>query len=244
MPTTKIPAPYALKVIQSCSECVLHEGEVFCRLEPRALEELNQLRQTSFYPPGATLFVEGEPPRGIFILCNGQAKLTADSREGKSITLRLARAGQMLGLSSVIANHPYPVNAITLVPSQISFIPRQQFLEFLRRHAEVSMRVAEHLSMELHKAWQQARQLALTPSAAAKLAQLLLSLAENTVKANPSGIKISLSMTHREIGEVIGLSRETVARLFGEFRERGLIRTNGHSLAILRPAELRTLGEA
>ncbi len=240
---SKIPAPYGLNVIQRCSECVLDQGAAFCRLEPRALEELNRLRQTSFYPAGATLFVEGEPPRGIFLLCSGQAKLTADSREGKSITLRLVRAGQVLGLSSVVANNPYPVNAATVVPSQVSFIPRQQFLEFLRNYTEVSLRVAEHLSMELHKAWQQARQLALSPSAASKLAQLLLSLAENGTGTKTAALKISLSMTHQDIGEIIGVSRETVARLLSEFRERGLLRAEGHSLLILRPGELRALEE-
>jgi CRP/FNR family transcriptional regulator, cyclic AMP receptor protein len=239
----KVPAPYGLNVIQSCSGCVVREGDVFCRLAPHAVEELDRLRQTSFYPAGATLFVEGEPPRGIFILCSGEAKLMADSRDGKSITLRIARTGQILGLSSVVANNPYPVHAITLAPSQISFLPRGQFLAFLRGHADVSLRVAEHLSMELHKAWEQARQLALSSSAAAKLAQLLLSLAGNGTEAKTAGARISLAMTHRELGEVIGVSRETVARLLSEFRERGLIRTHGHSLAILRPGELRALGE-
>jgi CRP/FNR family transcriptional regulator, cyclic AMP receptor protein len=239
----KVPAPYGLNVIQSCSGCVLHEGEVFCRLEPPALDELNRLRQTSFYPAGATLFVEGEPPRGVFILCSGQAKLMADSREGKSITLRIARAGQVLGLSSVVANHPYPVNAITVVPSQISFLPRNQFLAFLRNCTDVSLRIAEQLSMELHKAWEQTRQLALSSSAAAKLAHLLLALAGNGAETKTVAAKISLSMTHREMGEIIGVSRETVARLLGEFRNQGLIRTHGHSLAILRPGDLRALEE-
>jgi CRP/FNR family transcriptional regulator, cyclic AMP receptor protein len=239
----RVPAPYGLNVIESCSGCVLHDGEVFCRLEPHALEELNRLRQYSFYPAGATLFVEGEPPRGVFILCSGEAKLVADSRQGKSITLRIARPGQVLGLSSVVANHPYPVNAITLAPSQISFLPRNQFLAFLRNRPEVSLRVAEQLSMELHKAWDQARQLALSSSAAAKLAHLLLGLAGNGAETKAVGTRISLSMTHRELGEIIGVSRETVARLLGEFRQQGLIRTQGHSLAILRPGELRALEE-
>jgi CRP/FNR family transcriptional regulator, cyclic AMP receptor protein len=238
----KIPAPYGLKVIQSCSGCVLHEGEVFCRLERKTLEELDRLRQTSFYPAGATLFVEGEPPRGVFILCSGQAKLTADSREGKSITLRVARAGQVLGLSSVVAGQPYPVHAITLMPSQVSFIPRRPFLDFLRANPEISQRVAEHLSMELHKAWEQARQLALSPSAAAKLAQLLVGMAANGTEAK-AGTKVFLTMTHREIGEIIGVSRETVARLLGQFRAEGLIGGRARAVMILRPRELRELGE-
>ncbi len=238
----RTPAPYGLNVIESCSGCVVHEGEVFCRLERKTLEEWDRLRQTSYYPAGATLFVEGEPPRGLFILCSGQAKLVADSREGKSITLRVARAGQVLGLSSVMAGHPYPVHALTLAPSQVSFIPRRQFLDFLGAHAEVSLRVAEHLSMELHKAWEQARQLALSPSAAAKLAQLLLGLAGNGTEAK-AGIKVYLPMTHREIGEIIGVSRETVARLLGQFRQKGLIGTRGRAVAVLQPRELRALGE-
>lgn len=235
------PAPYGLTVIDSCFLCVQHEEGLFCRLSQEALHDLQAIRQTTFYPAGAILFVEGEAPRGLFILCNGQAKLAANSKEGRKVTLRLVEAGEVMGLSSVIANGPYPVTAETLAPSQVNFIPRTEFLQFLRKHADVSVRVAEHLSMELHKAWEQTRLLVLAPSTRAKLAQLLLVWADQHGQSTTEGVRVPLNMTQEEIGEVIGATRETVSRLLADFKRRRLIRIKGGSVVLLQPDELRTL---
>lgn len=244
---TKPAAPYGLHVIESCFGCVLHEEGLFCRLPNPVLSELAAIRQTVYYPQGALLFVQGDSPRGIYILCDGQAKLSASSREGRNVTLRHVSPGEVLGISSVIANTPLPATAETLGPVQVSFVPRPDFLRFLRTHPEVSGRVAEHLSMELHKAWEQTGLLALAPTAEAKLAQLLLNWANEHVKLHDGarhpadGFKFQLNMTHQAIGENIGATRETVSRLMSEFQRRGLIRTRGGSVQLLQPSQLRAL---
>ena len=150
-------SPYNLPVIESCFGCPSREDCVFCHLPQSALSHLNSIRQMSVYPRGAVLFVEGESPRGLFILCSGQARLTANSGDGKSITLRLVKRGEVLGLSSVVANTPFRASAETSRPSQVSFIPRLQFLQLLRASPDAAMGAAKHLSMELHKAWDQTR---------------------------------------------------------------------------------------
>ncbi len=239
-----LPAPYGLNIIESCVTCVMQEEGLFCRLPPEALGELNSIRQGSFYPADAQLFVEGESPRGVFILCSGEARLTATSKDGKSITLRQVAPGEVLGLSSVVAKKPFPVAAQTLSPSQVSFIPAQKFLRFLEKHAEVAMRVAEHLSMELHRAWDQTRLLALAPNARAKFAQLLLVWAGENGKKTSEGVQVQFSMSQEEIGEFIGATRETVSRLLADFKRQGLIRVKGASVLLVKPEELRALGES
>jgi len=234
----KPAAPYGLRVVDNCQTCANRQKTVFCKMPVDTLRELNMIRQTALYPPGALLFVEGESPRGLFVLCSGEAKLTASSKQGESIILRLAEAGEVLGLSSVIASTSYTSTAETLTPAQIAFVPARKFLRFLRTHHDVSLRVAEHLSMELHKSWEQARLLALAPSTRAKLAQLLLEWADEHGKQDPGGISVPFHMTHEEIGKIIGASRETVSRLLSDFRRRKFIRIKG-STAVLVPEELR-----
>jgi len=202
---------------------------------------MSSLRQILLYPQGALLFVEGEPPRGLFVLCVGQAKLQASSKEGKRITLRLVEPGEALGLSSVIANSPYMATAETLSPSQVCFFPRAEFLRFLQAHGEVSVQVSKYLSMELNKAWEQTRMLALAPSARAKLAQLLLLYAGQHGQTTAQGVRIPLNMTEEEIGESIGATRETVCRLLADFKRRRFIRVKGGSVLLVRPDELRAL---
>jgi CRP/FNR family cyclic AMP-dependent transcriptional regulator len=240
-PMSTAPGPYNLRVIESCFGCAMREGGVFCHLPQAVLNQLNSLRQTALYPRRAVLFVEGESPRGLFILCSGRARLTANSRDGQSITLRFAEQGEVLGLSSVISNSPYPANAETVQPSQVSFIPRLRFLQFLRSSPDAAMSVAKHLSMELHRAWEQTRLIALAPSAQAKLAQFLLECAEQRGQKTAEGVHLALDMTHEEIARYIGSSRESVSRILSDFKNRELIRIAGGALIILQSNELQTL---
>ena len=231
-------APYGIRVVENCVDCGVRQKTLFCRMSAETMREMNMIRQTALYPQGAVLFVEGETPRGLFILCTGEAKLTAGSRQGESIILRLAESGELLGLSSLIAGSPYAATAETLTPAQVAFIPARKFQRFLRSHPDVALRVAEHLSMELHKSWEQARLLALAPSTRSKLEQLLLEWAAEHGKAEEEGVSVPFHMTHEEIGRIIGASRETVSRLLSDFKRRRLIRVKGGSVYLV-PEELR-----
>ena len=239
-PSTSVmsAAPYGLRVVESCVDCNIRQDTLFCHMSAETMRELNGIRQTALYPQSAVLFVEGEMPRGLFVLCSGEAKLTAGSKQGEAIILRLAEAGELLGLSSLIAGAPYAATAETLTPAQVAFIPARKFQRFLRTHPDVALRVAEHLSMELHKSWEQARLLALAPSTRSKLAQLLLEWASEHGQDGRESVCVPFHMTHEEIGRIIGASRETVSRLLSDFKRRRLIRVQGHFLYLV-PDELR-----
>jgi len=230
--------PRNLRIVESCLGCAVGEEGIFCQLPHAALATLNSLRQTSFYPKGVMLFVEGQPARGLYIMCSGEAKLYVNSREGQSLTVRVVEHGEVLGLSSLMADEPYPVTAETLSPSQVSFIPRLEFLRFMRANPDVAIRVAKHLSMELCKAWQQTRMLALAPDTYAKLTQFLLQWAQKHGHQSPDGLRIALFMTHEEIAQNIGSSRESVSRILSDWKHRGVIRVNGGTLTITKPLEL------
>ncbi|MFQ5662609.1 MAG: Crp/Fnr family transcriptional regulator [Terriglobia bacterium] len=237
----KSRAPYGLEVIQSCLACPVREESLFCQLAAEALPALNAIRQTSLYPKGAVLFVEGQPCRGLFILCSGKAKLTASSPHGRSVIVGVAGAGEVLGLSAVMSNAAYEVSAETLEPAQVNFLPRDDFLRFLQTYGEVSVRVAQHLSMELRRAYHQVARIALAPSARAKLVGLLLEWASREAEPASPGVRFQLPLTHEEIAELIGSSRETVTRLLSEFRRKGLIRTRGTVITLLHPAKLKAI---
>lgn len=233
--------PHGVALIEDCLACAWREDGLFCRLPADALRQLKSIRQTTVYPAGAVLFAEGEKPRGLFILCSGQAKLTASSEEGRRTTLRLAQANEVLGLSSVIGNTPYPATAEVLTPAQVAFIPRPQFFKFVQSLPEVAARVAEHLSQELHKAWEQMRLLSLLTTTRAKLAHVLLTWAGLHGRDTAEGVQVPIHLTQEEIGETIGASRETVSRLLGDFRRRHLIRIVRGAIVLRQPEKLRAL---
>lgn len=228
----------SLEVIQSCLSCPVREESLFCNLAPQALQELNAMRRPVLHPSRAVLFVEGQLPEGIFVLCSGKVKLSKSSPQGRSVIVQVASSGEILGLSAVISNIPHEVSAETLDSCQVNFMPRVDFLRFLERHGEVSLRVGQHLSQELRRAYRQVARIALAPTAGAKLAGLLLEWANRESLPAPEGLHFTLHLTHEQIAEVIGISRETVTRLINDFRHKGLIRTNGSMVILPDPQKL------
>src|SRR5579871_2771075 len=94
---------YDFHIIENCFKCPFREERLFCDLPDNVIRELQAIKATSLYPKGALLCLEGQPARGVFILCTGRAKLSTTSAEGKTIILRIAEPGEVLGLTSVIA---------------------------------------------------------------------------------------------------------------------------------------------
>src|SRR6185369_13975752 len=110
-------APYGLKILENCVSCPVKTKRPFCNLPPQATQRLHEIKSTAVYSKGTMLFIEGQQPRGVFVLCMGKAKLSTSSREGKTIITRIADAGDVLGLNGTISNVPYEVTAEMLEPS-------------------------------------------------------------------------------------------------------------------------------
>jgi CRP/FNR family transcriptional regulator, cyclic AMP receptor protein len=240
--TTKVP--YGLQVIESCLTCPMTKDRLFCNLSTRALQGLDEISSSSTYPKGAILFVEGQEPRGVFVICNGRVKLTASAADGKSLILRIVDPGEMVGLPGTISGKPYEVTAEALEPIQANFIPRDTFLHFLRENGEVAVRIAEILSDIYHATYQEVRYLALSGSAGGKLARFLLDLSTEHGKAeneNHGVRRLNLTLTHEEIAQMIGASRETVTRLFAEFKRRHLVEVHGSTVVIPNKTELEQI---
>jgi CRP/FNR family cyclic AMP-dependent transcriptional regulator len=245
IPGNPMKTPYGLQVIESCLGCPLHKDRLFCDLPPKALEGLDAISSTATYPKGAVLFVEGQQPRGVFILCNGRVKLSASSADGKSLILRIADPGEVVGLPGTMSGKAYEATAEALEPIQANFIARSDFLQFLRQHGEAAVRVAEILSNILHATYQEVRYLGLSGSAAQKLARFLLDLTEHSKAATDGDTRprATLTLTHEEIAETIGLSRETVTRLFSDFKHKHLVEVRGSAVIIANKSGLEKMVE-
>ena len=228
-----MPTPYNLDVHDDCASCTVREGHMFCGLAPETLKVLDSIKFTGIYPKGSMLFVEGEQPRGVFLLCSGRAKLTTSSSEGKTLIVKLADVGEVLGASATILGKPYEVSAETIEPSQVNFIRRDDFLAFLQSHVEVCMHTAQQLSEKYQSAQRDLRSLGLSQTTSVKLARLLLDWAAKRGEQTASGTRFPLLLTHEETAQMIGTTRETVTRILSAFRKRRLIEVKGSTLLIL-----------
>src|SRR5450631_863185 len=226
-----VRAPYGLNILDNCLTCPVREEHLFCNLSVQAGQRLNEIKSTAVYPKGAMLFIEGQQPRGVFVLCAGKAKLSTSSREGKTIITKLSDAGDVLGLNSVVSNRPYEVTAEMMEPGQANFIPRDSLLQFLKDNGEVALRVAEQLSRNYYTAYEEIRTLGLSSSPSEKFAKLLLSWSSDSTDAAKTA-QINMTLTHEEVAEIIGTTRETVSRLFSEFKRKQLMTLKGATLVI------------
>jgi CRP/FNR family transcriptional regulator len=199
------------------------------------------MKQPGNYVKGALLFIEGQDPRGIYMLCQGRVKLSICSTEGKTLILRIAEAGELLGLSANVSNLPYEMTAETIESCQATFIKRGDFLRFLQEHVAASFRVAQHLSQNYHHAYVQIRSLGLAQSAGEKLAKLLLDWCLTSGQETEQGIRLKLSLTHEEVARMIGTSRETVSRQISEFRGKEIINLKGSNLLVRNKAALEAM---
>ncbi len=232
--------PYGLEIIESCADCTRCRPGFFCAFSEVVAKAVDLSSHRSTLPPGAILFVEGQHSRGLFILCSGKVKLSTTSREGKVLILKTAEAGEPLGLSAAISGQSYEMTAETATPCHINFVDRRSLLALLQSHSEVGMHAAQSLSLEFQSAYRDMHDLVLARSSSGKLARLLLSFAKVQF-SNVDETRLRSIMTHEEMAQRIGSSRETVTRLLSDLKKKHLIRLDGATLVIQNRTALEAL---
>jgi CRP/FNR family transcriptional regulator len=234
-------APYGVEIIESCMGCKASRDGFFCRFPPAVLRAADEVSHHTVMPAGALLFVEGQTPRGVFVVCSGKVKLYTTSKEGRVLILKQAQAGEVLGLSAAISGTNYEMTAETALPCQLDFIGRQDFMDLLQKHSEVGMHSTLSLSREFQGAYRDIHDLVLSRSSSGKLARLLLSSCAPPAFRESEELHLRSAMTHEEMAQRIGSSRETVTRLLSDLKKKRLIRLDGANLVIRNRSGLEAL---
>ena len=116
-----------------------------------------------------------------------------------------------LGLPATVTGTSYELTADIIDPAQANFIARREFLNFLKDNGEAALRVAQQLGETYHSAIAEMRTIGLSHSASEKLARFLLEWAASCPEEKGQ-VRIKMTLTHEEIAQMIGSSRETVTR--------------------------------
>ena len=248
--------PYGLQMVENCLSCHLRKQGWYCALSPDLLKTFSGFSHLTTYPGGAILFVEGQKSRGGFVICSGRVKLFTTSREGKILVMKIADPGEIIGLSATISGDAYGVTAETVGPCLINFVERDGLVRLMERSGELGLRSALAISREFQTAYRDIQDLVLARSSSGKLARLLLSWVSqdkqshdklshdrpsidrlSQEKQSSQPMRIQAPVTHEEMAQRIGASRETVTRLLSELRRKDFITLEGSTLIIKnRPA--------
>ena len=224
--------------LESAGSRQSREPGSFERLPAEAFQEL--VHPVIAYPKGAILFLEGQAAAGVFILYRGEVKLSMGSSDGKRLIVRVAQPGDILGLMPTLGATVYEATAESVSPCEAAFVGREQFRRLIAKYPEVSLMAAKQISAQYQAACEQLRTVGLLASVRQKLARLLLDQSDRT-RGNGSCVPVKLSLTHEEIAECIGTTRETVTRALSELKHRHLVEAKGSRLTIVNRAALETL---
>jgi len=189
---------------------------------------------------GETVFQEGMPAFGLYLVCRGKVKLAKRTRGGHSQILKLLGPGEILGEKTMFDRECYTCYAKTLEDSLLAFIPREEFLAFLRRHPEVALRLLERLSRESKVFGDRLVEIT-SRSARERVARALLELAQAFGHDTGEGWDIGVELPRGELAEMAGVSTETAIRILSEFKEKGLVALPGRRILLRKRDELRAL---
>ena len=188
----------------------------------------------SIHGRGKVLFAEGETARGVYILRTGRAAVSIASSEGRIITLRMAQAGDVLGLNAVLRSSTYDTTVRIVEPCRTDFVPRAQLFELIGTNQAGSQAILKILSHELTELTERTRSLLLLQTTTARLAKLLLEWSKESMR-------IDRVFTHEEIAQMICSSRETVTRLLANLSRRNIIEITSNSILIRDGAALERM---
>ncbi len=239
-------SPYGFEIIESCTACKVRNERMFCSLPDAEIKHMQSIKATAAYPKGALLCLEGQPARGVFILCNGHAKISTSSPEGKVMILRIAGPGEVLGLSATLTGTAYGFTVETLEPTQANFIGRADFIKFLAEHPAIGVKVANQLTHNCQCAYEEIRSLGLSRSVPEKVARLVLQWMEGSQAAMSSEGKthLKVTLTQEEIAQMIGSSRETVSRVLSDLKRKRILQIKGSTWIILNKSSLERQAQA
>ena len=225
---------------QSCSTCALHRS--FCHLSEELRAAFDGLKTTVTYWKGETIFHEDDQCRSVFAVCEGSVKLITTSSEGRVLLLRIAQPGEMLGLAEALGPAPYSCSTIAAENSILAVIPRETFLRFISSYPEARLGLTIALSEQYKFAQRETKFLGFGDTSNVRLAHLLLEWSAEHGVPGEDGVHIPLHVTHGDLAQAIGATRETVTRLLGNLTRAGLIERRANAIVVLRPAELARFG--
>lgn len=220
-----------------CRVCPVREECVFAELGGEELEELERRASWVRYPKRRSIFQEGDPAFGLYIIYQGKVKLYKRALDGQRQILQILGTTGLLGEETLAGYTEYASTAEALTDTEMLFLSRED-LPALLRYPSVTERLFERLLSRLHRT----EELLLETHygrAGERLVRLLLRLAgEHGRPLNACWTLIDLELTQTELGELVGLTREAVNKQLSAFKARGWIAFHRRRLAV-DPVALR-----
>ena len=218
-------------------KAILEGHPLFSGLSADIIERLCAYAKMKDIKRGATIFTKGEPGQSMFAVCGGTVKISVPSAEGKDAVFNFIDEGGIFGEIALLDGRPRTADAIAITKCQLMMIDRRDFLPLLRSHPELAARIIDVLCTRLRHTSEQVEDIVFL-DLPGRLAKALLHLAGGR---DASAQSQKIAITQREIGQVIGMSRESTNKQLRDWQRRKWIKVERGSIVILQHAALSAL---
>jgi CRP/FNR family cyclic AMP-dependent transcriptional regulator len=217
---------------------VLRQHPLFAELDPKIIDRLLAYARSKTAAAGATIFARGDAGTGLFAVCSGTVKITNHSADGKDAVFNLLNAGEIFGEIALLDGRPRSADALALTRCELIAIDRRDFLPLLKDRPEIALKMIEVLCARLRHVSEHVEDV-LFLDLPGRLAKTLLRLSE---RAKPSSSGRKVAITQREIGQIIGMSRESTNKQLREWEQQNWVRLERGGITVLASAELAEIG--
>jgi CRP/FNR family transcriptional regulator, cyclic AMP receptor protein len=216
---------------------LLRNHPLFCELTPPILERISAYIKRRSVPKGSTIFEKGDAGVGLIGVVYGSVKISVNSADGRDVVLNIIRPGEVFGEIALLDGRARTANATAMSDCELIVIERREFIPFLRSEPDVTLKLMEILCSRLRKTSEQVQDVTFL-NLSTRLAKTLLRLTANT---EPSKSAAKLTITQREISQIVGRSRESTNKQLRAWAKRGWIRLERGSVTVLKADKLEEI---
>jgi CRP-like cAMP-binding protein len=220
----------------------LLSSALFRPMRPEEIDEIVGFATERRFARGTTIVSKGAAGSSLMAVLAGRVRIGNVSATGKEVTLNVIGPGEIFGEIALLDGKPRSADAVAVEDTTVMVVERRDFLPFLRRHETLLERLLVVLCDRLRRTSGALEEIALF-DLPARLARLLVKLAEDYGRPAPAGVRIGMKLSQRDLSNLVASSRESVNKQLRIWRAAGSIDLVDGHVVLLRPAELRALYE-
>ncbi len=202
---------------------LLRQIEIFSPLTDEELEQVIHMFTIRSFKKNEIILYEEDTNEYMYAILTGRVKVFKTTPDGKEIILAVHGTGEFFGEISLIDGNTEPATVMAMEDSVISLISRKNFYTLMLKNEKIVQNLLLIMCQRFRDAWKKIQVLNFN-NASQRIKILFMTLSEQHGRRVEDGIMLDLKLTHQEIADMAGLSRETVTRVLDRWREEGLIK--------------------
>jgi CRP/FNR family transcriptional regulator len=219
---------------------ILKNSLLFSGLEGEYLDQVGAIAHRRSFAKGETIFAEGDPASGFYLLAKGGMKLCKFSADGREKVLHFVHPGETFAEAAFFGDGKYPAEARAVEGGELLFFPRESFMGLLESNPRFSLNLIISLSLLLRRFARQIEELSFA-EVPNRLATYLLELCERKSTSYQGKTYLDLEMKKGELASRLGTVSETLSRAFRKLKEDGILEVDGSRVTIMDIAQLRKM---